>query len=104
MGGTFWVPAEASCRLSHLMLQVETVDEVGATCDVAQRLGSEIVAQLGRHTNDRMLSFYLRTPSGWEIEFGCEGIEVDDASWHVRRYARTSIWGHQRLRVPAATT
>jgi 3,4-dihydroxy-9,10-secoandrosta-1,3,5(10)-triene-9,17-dione 4,5-dioxygenase len=35
---------------------------------------------LGTHTDDRMTSFYLRTPSGFEIEYGCGGRFVDDAS------------------------
>jgi 2,3-dihydroxybiphenyl 1,2-dioxygenase len=87
-------------RLAHVMLQAATIDDVGMTCDLAQRLGSEIVATIGRHSNDRMLSFYMRTPSGWDIEFGCDGVEIDDDVWHVRRYDRTSIWGHHRARVP----
>ena len=28
---------------------------------------------LGTHTNDRMTSFYVRTPSGFEIEYGFGG-------------------------------
>ena len=35
-------------------------------------------ATLGRHMNDQMLSFYMRTPGGFDVEFGCEGLEVDD--------------------------
>ena len=30
-------------------------------------------ATLGRHVNDLMLSFYMKTPGGFDIEFGCEG-------------------------------
>jgi hypothetical protein len=29
-----------------------------------------IAQTLGRHTNDRIVSFYARTPSGFEVEFG----------------------------------
>ena len=35
-------------------------------------------ATLGRHVNDKMLSFYMKTPGGFDIEFGCEGLEVAD--------------------------
>ena len=34
---------------------------------------------LGRHPNDRMFSFYAKTPSGFQFEFGWGGREVDDA-------------------------
>lgn len=26
--------------------------------------------KLGKHTNDHMVSFYLRTPSGFNVEYG----------------------------------
>jgi hypothetical protein len=29
-------------------------------------------ATLGRHVNDLMLSFYLKIPGGFDVEFGCE--------------------------------
>ena len=38
---------------------------------------------LGRHTNDLMTSFYVRTPSGFEIEYGTGGLVVDDDTWEV---------------------
>ena len=50
---------------------------------------------LGTHTNDRMTSFYVRTPSGFEIEYGCGGVIVDDASWVVQSYDAQSVWGHK---------
>ena len=51
---------------------------------------------VGRHTNDRMLSFYSRSPSGFDVEFGCEGIRVDDETWVVDEITAASEWGHQR--------
>lgn len=83
-------------RLAHLMLQAASIDDVGATLALAQQLDVPVAATLGRHVNDRMLSFYATTPSGWEVEFGCDGLRVDDDDWHVRRFDRTSVWGHVR--------
>jgi 2,3-dihydroxybiphenyl 1,2-dioxygenase len=83
-------------KLAHLMLQASSVDDVGMTFDAAQKSGYSIAATLGRHTNDRMLSFYVRTPSMWEIEFGADPVSIDEETWHVRRYDRTSVWGHVR--------
>jgi 3,4-dihydroxy-9,10-secoandrosta-1,3,5(10)-triene-9,17-dione 4,5-dioxygenase len=51
-------------------------------------------ATLGRHTNDKMLSFYIKTPGGFDIEFGCEGLEVEDTSWVARESTAVSLWGH----------
>jgi 3,4-dihydroxy-9,10-secoandrosta-1,3,5(10)-triene-9,17-dione 4,5-dioxygenase len=52
-------------------------------------------ATLGRHVNDKMLSFYMKTPSGFDVEFGCEGLQVeDDFSWIARESTAVSLWGH----------
>ncbi len=83
-------------KLAHLMLQTTDMDDVGLTYDLAQQLHYPIAATLGRHANDRMFSFYVNTPSGWEVEFGADPITIDDETWHVRRYDRTSVWGHDR--------
>ena len=42
-----------------------------------------LAMSLGRHTNDLMTSFYVRTPSGFEIEYGTGGLVVDDDTWTV---------------------
>ncbi len=83
-------------RLLHFMLQAKSVDDVGATLYLAQDKGVEIASSLGRHTNDHMLSFYMRTPSGFEVEYGWGARTVDDAVWHVQRHQAPSIWGHRR--------
>jgi len=49
---------------------------------------------LGEHSNDRMFSFYVRSPSGFNLEFGWGGITIDEANWQVRQYDRLSLWGH----------
>jgi 2,3-dihydroxybiphenyl 1,2-dioxygenase len=87
-------------RLLHLMLQVHTIDDVGRTYSLAEESGYEIAATLGRHTNDDMFSFYVKTPSGWEIEYGFGALEVDDATWRIERHDRTSVWGHRREPLP----
>jgi 2,3-dihydroxybiphenyl 1,2-dioxygenase len=84
-------------KLLHFMLQARSVDDVGATMYLVQDAGIEIAASLGRHTNDHMLSFYMRTPSGFEVEYGWGGREVDDRTWHVQKHHAPSIWGHRRM-------
>jgi hypothetical protein len=49
--------------------------------------------QLGKHTNDYMVSFYLRTPSGFNVEYGWGAREIDDSTWQVQTHTAGSILG-----------
>ena len=92
------VPADLPRRLRHIMVEMATVDDVGRTFDRALA-GGFVSRTLGRHINDGMLSFYVNAPGEIEIEIGCQGRLIDDASWAVSRYAgRPSSWGHQVIR------
>jgi 2,3-dihydroxybiphenyl 1,2-dioxygenase len=82
-------------RLHHMMLEVNAIDDVGATFYRAQDLGVPIALTLGRHPNDRMISFYGVTPAGFLFELGADGREVDDRDWQVRTYDAVSEWGHR---------
>jgi len=84
-------------RLLHFMLQVKSIDDVGSTYYTAQDAGTEIAASLGRHTNDHMVSFYMRTPAGFEVEYGYGARTIDDSIWKVERHEAPSIWGHRGL-------
>ena len=77
-------------------LETPTLDDVGFALERAQAAGTPIASSLGRHTNDRMVSFYASTPAGFEVEFGFGALEVDDAVWRVTRHDAPSIWGHKR--------
>ena len=90
------MPVPMPKRLHHFMVQVATVDAVGFALQRAEACGTLIMAGLGRHTNDQMVSFYSRTPAGFEVEFGQGAIEVDDATWRVSRHDKPSSWGHKR--------
>jgi len=59
----------------HPMIEVGNSDDVGLCLDRAGRKNVKLSATLGRHVNDRMLLFHLKTPGGFDIEFGCEGRE-----------------------------
>jgi 2,3-dihydroxybiphenyl 1,2-dioxygenase len=81
-------------RLHHLMLEVGSLDDVGLAMDRTLRAGLKIMQTLGRHPNDRMFSFYAKTPSGFQFEYGWGGREIDDATWAPTTYSRISEWGH----------
>ena len=42
-----------------------------------------------------MVSFYVRTPGGFDIEYGTDGQLVDDATWVARETTAISLWGHR---------
>jgi 2,3-dihydroxybiphenyl 1,2-dioxygenase len=87
-------------RLSHFMIQVNDLDDVGRTYSLCEREDVPIHQTLGRHVNDEMFSFYVTSPSGFTVEYGYGGRSVDDANWQIERYDATSIWGHRRLAIP----
>ena len=82
-------------RIHHFMLEVASMDDVGLAFDRALAAGVRITQTLGRHPNDRMFSFYAKTPSGFHFEFGWGGRTVDDATWKPTTYDHISEWGHQ---------
>lgn len=89
-------PVPAPKRLNHIMLQVTSLDEVGYGLDRANKAGVPVSTSLGKHTNDHMVSFYMQTPSRFDVEYGFGGVEIDDATWKTGTHDATSIWGHQR--------
>jgi 2,3-dihydroxybiphenyl 1,2-dioxygenase len=82
-------------RIHHLNLQCKCLDDVTQAYRRMRDLGFVIANGIGQHPNDRELSFYVASPSGFEIELGWNPIEVtDEASWQPVRYRGTSLWGH----------
>lgn len=84
-------------RMLHFMLQARSLDDVGSTYFLCRDRGVPLATSLGRHTNDHMVSFYMRSPSTFEIEYGWGARTVDDATWRVQTHSAQSIWGHVRL-------
>lgn len=80
--------------LHHFMLETYSLDDVGRAYDLIHSRNWPLVMTLGRHTNDNMTSFYLKTPSGYAIEYGWGGMLVNDADWHVKHFSSPKLWGH----------
>lgn len=89
-----FLPMPTPSGIVHLMIEVENSDDVGLALDRALRKKVPMSATLGRHVNDLMLSFYMKTPGGFDIEFGCEGRQVEDEAWVARESTAVSLWGH----------
>ncbi len=90
-------------RLLHFMLEVQSLDDVGRAYDRCLDGAAPIALSLGRHTNDQMTSFYLRTPSDFEIEYGWGGRELPDGDFVAGSYSAPSRWGHRPLLDERAT-
>jgi 3,4-dihydroxy-9,10-secoandrosta-1,3,5(10)-triene-9,17-dione 4,5-dioxygenase len=88
-------PMAAPAGIVHLMIEVDSLDEVGRTLDRCERRGAVVSSTLGRHANDLMVSFYVQTPGGFDIEYGFDGLRVDDATWVSRETTAVSLWGHK---------
>ena len=87
-------PMSPAAGIVHLMIEVATLDDVGRALDRCTRRKAPISSTLGRHANDLMVSFYVQTPSGFDIEYGTDGQVVDDGTWVSRESTAVSLWGH----------
>ena len=86
--------------VSHFMLEANVMEDVGRVYDLCRKEEFPLALSIGQHTNDRMLSFYIKTPSGFSLEFGFGGIEIDDEIWEIQHWETGSYWGHQRNAAP----
>ena len=83
--------------MHHLLVEYYQLDDVGQGYDLLQATPEKIVATLGRHPNDLMTSYYMRTPSEIYVECGWGGKDVDDATPPVEMTSVGSFWGHKGL-------
>ena len=78
----------------HIMVEVDSLDAVGCALDRVAQEGFSLSSTLGRHTNDKMVSFYVRAPGGWDVEFGTDGMKVDETYYTAEEITADSYWGH----------
>jgi 2,3-dihydroxyethylbenzene 1,2-dioxygenase len=77
-------------RINHLMLEVDSLDDVGLTYDLVRRNKIPVHIQPGKHSNDHMYSFYFRNPSGWMWEYGWGARPAT----HQSEYYVQDVYGH----------
>ncbi|MER7005891.1 VOC family protein [Dactylosporangium sp. NPDC000555] len=92
-------PSEQGMR--HFMLEADSIKTFGRTFARAREAGV-LKTELGQHSNDEVLSFYLFCPGGFELEYGVQGRHVDDSSWLTRDLTALSYWGYWPVTKPAA--
>jgi len=89
------IQVPAPKHLQHFMVELNNLDDIGQTYYKVQEIGVPLSLTLGRHTNDHMLSFYMQSPSGFDIEYGWGGRLIDDSKWVVQQHVAAATWGHQ---------
>jgi 2,3-dihydroxybiphenyl 1,2-dioxygenase len=94
------LPIELPQKLHHVMVETVARDNVGMAFDRAFEAGLPIANALGKHDNDKMFSFYVVTPAGFQLEFGYGARTIEEPWTDNRRYDRISEWGHQPLQSP----
>ena len=82
-------------RTHHFMVEVTDIRDVGRAYDRCMDAKQPFEMTLGMHPNDHMFSFYVRTPSGFSVEYGWGGLMIDDATWEVETLDQRSSWGHR---------
>jgi len=90
------VPDMDQASLMHLMLEATELDDVGRAMDRCLEGAAQLTVSLGKHWNDHMVSFYVRSPSGFDIEYGWGAVRVEGSSTQVRQagHGGGSFWGH----------
>lgn len=81
-------------RVQHLNVQAAELDDMVSSYQRVTALGFDMALGIGQHTNDRELSYYAVTPSGFEWEVGWNPIVVDESTWEPSTHQGISIWGH----------
>jgi 3,4-dihydroxy-9,10-secoandrosta-1,3,5(10)-triene-9,17-dione 4,5-dioxygenase len=88
--------------LRHMMIEADSIKTFGRTFARAREAGA-LKTELGQHSNDEVLSFYLNCPGGFEIEYGVQGRHVEDEGWLTRDLTELSYWGYWPATKPAAS-
>ncbi len=83
--------------LVHLMIEVNTLDDLGRAVDRCRKAGTTISINMGRHSNDRMVSTYIKTPSGFDVEYGWDAWQVDWSTYVPTKSEIFSLWGHPEM-------
>ena len=85
-------------QFNHFMVEVLDLDDTGRAYDLLTRNGVKLTMDFGRHTNDEMTSFYIKTPCGFQLEIGNGGVIIDDANWEVKTWRAPMRWGHELVK------
>jgi 3,4-dihydroxy-9,10-secoandrosta-1,3,5(10)-triene-9,17-dione 4,5-dioxygenase len=98
--GVASAPGRGRGRLLHLMVEAATLDDVGLALDRREKYDIPLMNSLGKHTNDKMTSFYVYSPELYAVEFGYDGLKVDGEQ-PVYEITAGAHWGHKFFPPPS---
>ncbi|MFE3188275.1 VOC family protein [Nocardia sp. NPDC059240] len=87
-------------RVQHINIQSASLDDMLAAFGRVTEQGFRMQWSVGQHTNDRELSFYCVTPSGFELEVGWNPLVIGpelESTWEPATYRGISVWGHSAV-------
>lgn len=87
-------PKPGPGSLVHIMVEVASLDDVGLAIDRAAKLEVPMMNSLGKHTNDQMVSFYVYSPELYAIEYGWNGLRVEEEE-PTYEITEGAFWGHK---------
>lgn len=79
---------------NHLMVEAKDFDDIGYAYDIARDAQFPLIMDLGKHSNDHVHSFYIRTAGGYGVEYGYGGRLVGP-DWQVNYYDQPMLYGHR---------
>ncbi|MGQ0621399.1 MAG: VOC family protein [Panacagrimonas sp.] len=82
-------------KVQHLSFLAASMADVSDAFRRLKNLGFEMAHEIGQHPNDKEVSFYAVSPSGFEVELGCDALVVDEATWKTGAHLGISLWGHK---------
>ena len=88
-------------KAQHMNLLVTSLDDLSSAFRRCKKLGYEMAHEIGQHPNDLELSFYVLSPSGFEVELGWNALSVDESAWQIQTYQGISLWGHKPEKIGA---
>gem|GEM_PF-4947638 len=63
-------------RINHLNIEYTELDGLGKAHNIVRRRNIPMAIKMGKHANDKALSFYHAIPSSWLMELGWNGRET----------------------------
>lgn len=81
--------------VQHICIEGKSLDDVGKAYDLVQERNMQVTMTLGRHMMDTLVSFYMRSPTGFDIEFGAGGEVLHDETWIQVNPSTPEVWGHK---------
>lgn len=79
----------------HVMVEAKERADVDAAYGRMHAANIPVSATLGQHSNDEVISFYMQSPAGFDVEFGWDGLIVDPDTWVPTAHTEVSKWGHE---------